>query len=126
MYNEWAHVSGADIDLIIIMVWSLAGVLLVVIIVSLIWAAVSYYKGVRADLQKLKEDPDNPVINKVSKQEKSRIKKMKKIALKMAQRQREEEGVSDSDSDTSSSSDDAHEDGSPRPNKKKVKKPKLT
>jgi hypothetical protein len=126
MYSEWARFSGADLDLIIIIVWSLAGVLLVVIIVSLIWAAVNYYKGVRADLRKLKEDPDNPVINKVSKQEKARIAKMEKDAARMAQRQREAEGISDSDSDTSSSSDDAHEDGSPRPNKKKVKKPKVS
>jgi hypothetical protein len=126
MYNEWAHFSGADLDLIIIIVWSLAGVLLVVIIVSLIWAAVNYYKGVRADLRKLKEDPDNPVINKVSKQEKARIARMEKNAARMAQRQREAEGVSDSESDISSNSDDPHEDGSPRPNKKKVKKPKVS
>jgi hypothetical protein len=125
MYNEWAHINGADLDLIIIMVWSLAGVLLVVIIVSLIWAAVSYYKGVRADLKKLKEDPNNPVINKISKQEKARIAKMNKIAAEMAQRQREAEGVSDSDSSDSDSSEEGHEDGSPRPNKKKYKKPKV-
>jgi hypothetical protein len=125
MYNEWARVDGADLDLIIIMVWSLAGVLLVVIIVSLVWATVSYYKGVRADLKKLKEDPNNPVISKVSEQEKKRIARMKKIAAEMAQMQRDAEGISESDSSDSDSSEDGHEDGSPRPNKKKSKKPKV-
>ena len=52
MYVPMAHISSDDVDTIIILVYSLVGVLGTVIIVMLIWATYSYIKGLRADLKK--------------------------------------------------------------------------
>lgn len=75
MFIMSQHIKEEDVDHIILIVVIMASVLAFLVIIGLIWSCWVYIKGLRADLKKLKEDPDNPVINKKRKTIKKKQKK---------------------------------------------------